>query len=62
VANPQAAPGYVCLYAKYGTSTASSVIVHSEETLMDGQTGHTGMVIYTSNGAVSGGTWALTAS
>jgi hypothetical protein len=31
------------------------------EELFDGQTGHTGAVIYTSNGSISGGTWALTA-
>jgi hypothetical protein len=60
-ANPTAAPGYVCVYATLGTTVNSNIIVYDVETTMGGQTGHTGMEIYTSNGAYSQGTWALTA-
>jgi hypothetical protein len=61
-ANPTAAPGYVCIYATLGTQTNSNIIVYDMETTFGGQTGHTGMVIYTSNGAWSQGTWAATAA
>jgi hypothetical protein len=60
-ADPTAAPGYVCLYATLGTSVGSNVLAYDTETMLSGQTGHTGMVIYTSNGAYSQGTWAVTA-
>jgi hypothetical protein len=61
LSDPQAAPGYICIYAQYGTTTPYYILVHDVESTLDGQTGHTGAVIYTSNGSVSGGTWALTA-
>jgi hypothetical protein len=61
-ANPTAAPGYVCIYATLGTTVNSNIIVYDMETTFGGQTGHTGMVIYTSNGAWSQGTWAATAA
>jgi hypothetical protein len=60
-ANPTAAPGYVCIYATRGTTVNSNIIVYDMETTFGGQSGHTGMEIYTSNGAFSQGTWALTA-
>ncbi len=61
VANPQAAPGHLCVYTSLGTTVGSNVIAYDVETAFGGETGHTGMIIYTSNGAFSQGTWALTA-
>ncbi|HEY4099009.1 MAG TPA: hypothetical protein VGM33_26015 [Baekduia sp.] len=60
-ADPTAAPGYVCFYATLGTTVGSNVLAYDPETMLSGQTGHTGMVVYTSNGAYSQGTWAVTA-
>jgi len=59
--SPTAAPGYVCIYATLGTTVASNIIVYDVETTLGGQTGHTGMIVYTTNGTFSQGTWALTA-
>jgi hypothetical protein len=61
LADPQATPGHLCVYTSLGTTVASNVIAYNIETTLGGETGHTGMVIYTSNGAFSQGTWALTA-
>lgn len=61
VADPQAAPGHLCVYTSLGTTVGSDVIAYDIETTLGGETGHTGMVMYTSNGAFSQGTWALTA-
>jgi hypothetical protein len=60
-ADPTAAPGYVCFYATLGTSVGSNVLAYDPETTLSGQTGHTGMVVYTNNGSYSQGTWAVTA-
>jgi hypothetical protein len=62
VADPQAAPGHLCVYTSLGATVGSNVIAYDIETTFGGETGHTGMIIYTSNGVFSQGTWALTAA
>ncbi|MGH2938687.1 MAG: hypothetical protein ACRDPE_11280, partial [Solirubrobacterales bacterium] len=61
--DPKAAPGYFCVYQQaLSNASGSSMTSRDPEKSSDGESGHTGAVLYLYNGAtLSYGTWAATA-